>query len=120
MQLPLIDKRILLFLTNAKGKSLDPVALSIQDLRFKKDGQYEITCKAAANEDMEIDTIRHGRYSLKENKNGKITLLCDEESGPFKGQYEVKFDMIKDDLGQFQSKGLKDGSAVNGLFKISA
>lgn len=116
----MVNKHVFLFLTNAQGDKMDAAKFSIQDLWLKKDGHYDITCKAAVNDGIAINTIRHGRYSLKENKKGKITLLCDEETGQFQGHYELSFDLLKNDLGQFCSKDLKNGDAANGLFKISA
>ena len=120
MELPFVNKHLYLMLTDAEGERLDPIELSIQDMLFKDNGEYEVTCKAAANDDLELNLVRHGLYSVKASKNGQITLLCNEETGQFKGKYEVHFDMLKGNIGNFSSQIIKDGSSVNGVFKIAA
>ncbi len=120
MELPFVNKHLYLMLTDAEGEKLDPIEMSIQEIVFKDNGDYEVTCKAAANDDLDLNLVRHGRYTVKENKNGKITMVCNEETGQFKGKYEVHFDLLKENIGNYSSQIVKDGSSVNGIFKISA
>ena len=120
MEFPLVNKRLYLMLTEAEGEKLDPIALSIQEMVFQDNGQYQVTCKAAANDDLELNLVRYGRYTVKKNKDNKIVLQCTEETGQFKGKYEVHFDLLKGDMGNFSSQIVKEDSIMTGIFKVAA
>ncbi len=119
MTIPFIDKPVYIMLTNPHGQKFEPTRFSIQNAVFKKDGQYEVTCLAAQSDELDEGAVRQGKYTVKENQNDQVILVCDEETGQFPGKYEITFNLLNNQVGQFQSSFLKDRTLINGVFEIS-
>lgn len=117
MQLQFIGKHVYQMLTHSTGHTLDPVSFSIQDLYFKQDGNYEVS--AVTHRDQALkDGVRKGKYKIKENENNHIVIECDEETGQFKGKYEVTWDLLDKNVGKSHVVSLANGSTVDGIFEI--
>jgi len=116
MSIPFVDKHIYIILTT-RGKMFDHAGISIQDLILSPDGKYTIRCLAAANNAVD-SAERYGEYRIKQQKAGKIVLMCDEETGQFSGKYEVTFDVLKDDMGEMHSLSIGSGELMDGLYQV--